>query len=44
MKGDDIKYNRFLMRLLLKNPDYSALSFNGHASVAFGTYKYALSK
>ena len=43
MKGDDIRYNRFLMRLLLKNPDNLPLCIlNGHACVASGTYKYAL--
>jgi len=43
MKGNDVRYNRFLMRLLVKHPDNSALSvLIGHASVACGTYKYAL--
>ena len=45
MRGDDVRYNRFLVRLLLKHPDNVCLSvLNGHACVASGTYKYALGK
>lgn len=45
MRGDDIRYNRFLMRLLVKHPDHMPLSIlNGHACVASGTYKYALGR
>jgi hypothetical protein len=40
-----VRYNRFLVRLLLKHPDNVCLSvLNGHACVASGTYKYALGK
>lgn len=43
MRGDDVRYNRFLVRLLLKHPEHICLSvLNGHACVASGTYKYAL--
>lgn len=43
MRGDDVRYNRFLVRLLLKHPEHVCLSvLNGHACVASGTYKYAL--
>jgi hypothetical protein len=45
MRGDDVRYNRFLVRLLLKHPEHVCLSvLNGHACVASGTYKYALGK
>ena len=45
MRGDDVRYNRFLVRLLLKHPEHICLSvLNGHACVASGTYKYALGK
>lgn len=43
MRGDDVRYNRFLVRLLVKHPEHVILSvLNGHACVASGTYKYAL--
>ncbi|EFX88282.1 hypothetical protein DAPPUDRAFT_311610 [Daphnia pulex] len=43
MRGDDVRYNRFLVRLLRKHPKHVCLSvLNGHACVASGTYKHAL--
>ncbi|XP_046641592.1 general transcription factor 3C polypeptide 3-like [Daphnia pulicaria] len=43
MRGDDVRYNRFLVRLLRKHPKHVCLSvLNGHACLASGTYKRAL--
>ena len=43
MRGDDIRYNRFLMRLFIKHPEHIILTvMNGHACLASGSYKYAL--
>jgi general transcription factor 3C polypeptide 3 (transcription factor C subunit 4) len=45
MRGDDVRYNRFLVRLLRKHPKHVCLSvLNGHACLASGTYKRALGK
>lgn len=45
IKGDDIRHNRFLLRLSSKKPDSVALSMlNGHNSLVAGTYKYCLAE
>ena len=45
MRGDDLRHNRFLMRLLMKHPDHICISvLNGHACLAAGTYKYSLNE
>lgn len=45
MRGDDIRHNRFLMRLMMKYPDHICISvLNGHACLAAGTYKYSLNE
>lgn len=45
LRADDSRHNRFLMRLLTRNPNHSVLS-NLHANncLVAGTYKYALSE
>eukprot|EP00095_Tigriopus_kingsejongensis_P008374 maker-scaffold856_size87843-snap-gene-0.23 protein:Tk08374 transcript:maker-scaffold856_size87843-snap-gene-0.23-mRNA-1 annotation:"general transcription factor 3c polypeptide 3" len=43
MRADDIRHNRFLMRLMSRNPDNIALGIlNGHNCLVAGTYKYSL--
>ena len=45
MRGDDLRHNRFLMRLLMKHPDHICISvLNGHACLAARTYKYSLNE
>ena len=40
MRADDIRHNRFLMRLMSRNPDNLALGvLNGHNCLVAGTYK-----
>ena len=40
MRADDVRHNRFLMRLMGRNPDNVALSIlNGHNCLVAGTYK-----
>jgi len=42
-RADDVRHNRFLMRLMSKNPDNVALGvLNGHNCLVAGTYKYSL--
>lgn len=42
-KADDVRHNRFLMRLMGRNPDNASLSIlNGHNCLVAGTYKYSL--
>ncbi|XP_014674823.1 PREDICTED: general transcription factor 3C polypeptide 3-like isoform X2 [Priapulus caudatus] len=41
--SDDIRHNRFCMRLLMKQPDHLPLEMlNGHNSVVAGSYKHSL--
>ena len=43
MRADDVRHNRFLMRLMSRNPDNLALGIlNGHNCLVAGTYKYSL--
>ena len=43
MRADDVRHNRFLMRLMSRNPDIHALGIlNGHNCLVAGTYKYSL--
>jgi len=43
MRADDVRHNRFLMRLMSRNPDNPALGIlNGHNCLVAGTYKYSL--
>ena len=43
MRADDVRHNRFLMRLMSRNPDNFALGIlNGHNCLVAGTYKYSL--
>jgi len=43
MRADDVRHNRFLMRLMSRNPDNEALGIlNGHNCLVAGTYKYSL--
>ena len=43
MRADDVRHNRFLMRLMSRNPDSLALGIlNGHNCLVAGTYKYSL--
>jgi len=43
MRADDVRHNRFLMRLMSRNPDIQALGIlNGHNCLVAGTYKYSL--
>ena len=43
MRADDVRHNRFLMRLMSRNPDSLALGMlNGHNCLVAGTYKYSL--
>jgi len=43
MRADDVRHNRFLMRLMSRNPDNIALGIlNGHNCLVAGTYKYSL--
>ena len=45
MRADDVRHNRFLMRLMTRNPDNLALGIlNGHNCLVAGTYKYSLGK
>ena len=45
MRADDVRHNRFLMRLMTRNPDNLALGvLNGHNCLVAGTYKYSLGK
>ncbi len=40
MRADDVRHNRFLMRLMSKNSDNLALGIlNGHNCLVAGTYK-----
>jgi general transcription factor 3C polypeptide 3 (transcription factor C subunit 4) len=39
-RADDVRHNRFLMRLMTKQPDNVALGIlNGHNCLVAGTYK-----
>ena len=43
MRADDVRHNRFLMRLMSRNPENLALGIlNGHNCLVAGTYKYSL--
>jgi general transcription factor 3C polypeptide 3 (transcription factor C subunit 4) len=43
MRADDVRHNRFLMRLMQRNQDNVALGIlNGHNCLVAGTYKYSL--
>ncbi|CAB4069485.1 GTP3C3 [Lepeophtheirus salmonis] len=43
MRADDVRHNRFLMRLMSRHPDNLALGIlNGHNCLVAGTYKYSL--
>jgi len=43
MRADDVRHNRFLMRLMTRNPENLALGIlNGHNCLVAGTYKYSL--
>ena len=43
IRADDVRHNRFLMRLMSRNPDNLALGIlNGHNCLVAGTYKYSL--
>merc|ERR1719209_2890807 len=43
MRADDVRHNRFLMRLMSRNPDNPALGIlKGHNCLVAGTYKYSL--
>lgn len=43
MRADDVRHNRFLMRLMSRNTDNLALGIlNGHNCLVAGTYKYSL--
>lgn len=41
----DLRHNRFCIRLFIKNPDNAALAyFNGHNALMSGSYKHALAE
>ena len=41
----DLRHNRFCIRLFIKNPDNTALAyFNGHNALMSGSYKHALAE
>ncbi|RWS28309.1 general transcription factor 3C polypeptide 3-like protein, partial [Leptotrombidium deliense] len=41
----DLRHNRFCLRLFIKNPDIQALAyFNGHNALMSGSYKHALAE
>nr|CAD7405398.1 unnamed protein product [Timema poppensis] len=44
-RADDVRHNRFIMRLLFRNPNHQALSIlHANNCLVSGTYKYALSE
>lgn len=44
-RADDVRHNRFLMRLLARHPNHPALTFlHANNCLVAGTYKYALSE
>lgn len=44
LRADDSRHNRFLMRLLIRNPQHKALTIlHANNCLVAGTYKYALS-
>lgn len=44
LRADDSRHNRFLMRMLIKNPHHKALTIlHANNCLVAGTYKYALS-
>jgi general transcription factor 3C polypeptide 3 (transcription factor C subunit 4) len=43
IKADDVRHNRFLIRLMVKHNDNLALGIlNGHNCLVAGTYKVSL--